>query len=94
MKYRVTEINGFFIIEVQATVTKGMLWWKRTKWEWFETNVFGGKYDAELAKIGGAALSEAHEYAADAYYQMYMWVNSNSVKFNKLRADIFEPSKS
>lgn len=34
VKYRVIESLGVFFIQIYAPITSGMLWWKKTKWDW------------------------------------------------------------
>ena len=41
-KYRIREYRGLFSIEVQVSVRKGFLWWKKNKQIWRPTNMYGG----------------------------------------------------
>lgn len=45
IKYRIRERNGVFSIEVYAYKYKGILWWRRKEWSWYDANVYGGVLD-------------------------------------------------
>lgn len=42
MEYRIKEYNGLFIIQVRGYEEKGLLWWKKKKYNWYRANIWGG----------------------------------------------------
>jgi len=47
VKYRIKKYQGRYFIQVWAYEEKGILWWKRKVYDWYDTNSWGRVWNIE-----------------------------------------------